>query len=143
VCRRTGAATGGGAYLRLLPGRLSGDRTTEGQGEEATMGQLLRASCRCGYTATAGLGAGMLTPRNRHLAPARCRSCREVVTADVLAGYPTCGRCDGPLTFYGALQAPVPRVVGGGRPRFELTAPFVSPRCEAADLTFEVTALFD
>ncbi|MGH9004998.1 MAG: hypothetical protein ACRDYV_17900 [Acidimicrobiia bacterium] len=119
------------------------------------MGTILIAVCGNCSARFGGLtlGAGMLTITDHCAAPARCESCRTVVSVDIVDSDPRCPRCFGPVHSYAEespADGPFPRrLLHWRHPRHAdrfVTLPdggAPCPKCGQHTLAFQTVGHFD
>ena len=73
------------------------------------MGAILKATCRCGYSAEAYTASGRRDHGKVFEFPHLCADCAEVVSADLLAERVQCPKCGGSaITRYGVAIKEIP-----------------------------------
>lgn len=60
------------------------------------MGMSVKASCACGFEQPFRVGGGMMSFQELCLFPCLCRSCKQIVEANLLKTPLTCPVCDSP-----------------------------------------------
>lgn len=105
------------------------------QGDLA-LGETVHARCTCGYALSLSIGRGLMPAPECF--PARCVSCRDVVSVE-LGGDSTCPGCGGPVTFYddASLLADAGTVEVASWDGHVLTdGRYVCARCDKPELEF-------
>lgn len=115
------------------------------------MGCLLRGVCSCGFHIETRIGAGRADFRERCAFPCLCKSCRTVVTVNLMEDAPQCPACkSSDLARYDALNMHD----GDGRKEIaswrlaanhlKLTdASYYCPSCSRLSMRFRVVLNFD
>jgi hypothetical protein len=125
-----------------------------GKDYQSSMGSILIARCKCGFSQQFGAGGGFQSFETFCAAPAVCQDCQSFTVTNYLDPNAKCPKGHTNIVFYNDPQLSKPKTatspqvfswnIKGPRPSLELkTGPYYCPACKKFALKFEMGGCWD